>query len=166
MITTIKKFIEAYIDLIEENNFEALYNKAFEDDNVDDEVYQSLGEMTDELYACDIDPLEYMTYIPCHYLTASRLTEISVPAHINELVMGCCSSSNLNYIELPEGITEIPGYSFYDCYNMESILIPKSVKFIDRNAFSEDHIFKVKCYEGSYADKWADEHGLWTEFIK
>lgn len=41
------------------------------------------------------------------------------------------------YLSLPEGLTSIGIFSFYDCYNLTTVSIPASVKDIGRLAFSQ-----------------------------
>ena len=41
------------------------------------------------------------------------------------------------YLSLPDGITSIGVFAFYDCYNLTAVTIPASVKSIDRLAFSQ-----------------------------
>ena len=41
------------------------------------------------------------------------------------------------YLSLPDGITSIGVFAFYDCYNLTAVTIPSSVKDIGRLAFSQ-----------------------------
>ena len=59
----VKKFIEKNIDLIEDNKWKEVYNEASEP-----LTFVGVGELTSTLLEADIDPLDYLGYIPSGYL--------------------------------------------------------------------------------------------------
>lgn len=66
----------------------------------------------------------------------TNLKEPILPSSINKLGIYCFyNCNNLNSINIPDGITEIPQYAFAGCA-LKSIELPKSVNYIDDNAFS------------------------------
>ena len=69
---------------------------------------------TQLLYSMDINPLDYLEYIPDFFL----------------------NSTSLVAIEIPNNIKSINRYAFYDCPDFTSITIPNSVINIGESAFA------------------------------
>ncbi|MFT4144424.1 MAG: leucine-rich repeat protein [Mobilitalea sp.] len=68
---------------------------------------------------------------------------------------------NKDKVVIPEGITEITNWAFFDASNLKSVTIPNSVVKIGKNAFShadEDIILYGK--SGSYAQAYAKKYGI------
>lgn len=169
IIDKVHVFIENHIDEIDRNEFEKLYGLL---DNPDDIhigqiLYHNVGIFTDILLEAGIDPLINSNKVYENMFVSSSQKSIILPDRINTLGRSAFyGAHNLESIIIPEGVTKIPFECFQQCYNMDWILIPKSVQIIDPEAFTYDHIFLVKCYKGSYADRWADEQGLNTEYLE
>ena len=62
MRSEVKNFIEKYIELVREEDFSQLYIKATK------ELGSYVGELTRILLDIDIDPLDYLDYIPENFL--------------------------------------------------------------------------------------------------
>ena len=73
-----------------------------------------IGLFTQLLYSIDINPLDYLEYIPDFFL----------------------NSTSLVAIEIPNNIKSINRYAFYDCPDFTSITIPDSVINIGESAFA------------------------------
>lgn len=69
---------------------------------------------TQLLYSIDINPLDYLEYIPDFFL----------------------QSTSLVAIKIPNNIKSINSYAFYDCPHLTSIIIPSSVINIGEGAFA------------------------------
>lgn len=69
---------------------------------------------TQLLYSLDINPLDYLDYIPDFFL----------------------QSTSLVAIKIPNNIKSINSYAFYDCPHLTSIIIPSSVINIGEGAFA------------------------------
>lgn len=95
----------------------------------------------------------------------SSLTNIKIPDDVTSIgnyAFDYCSS--LTSISIPDGVTSIGSCAFSNCFKLKKITIPESVKSIEGNAF----VFSdptVYCYEFSYADGWATEHGLSARYL-
>lgn len=102
------KFVNEFEDMINANDFESLYARAWS-------LGVNLNELGRMFYDSDIDPLEYMTEVPEQFFADNQdLLEISIP----------------------EGITRLCDSCFYDCTNVKEIIVPKSVKHIDEWALA------------------------------
>lgn len=158
-------FIESHIDEIDRNEFEILYHLL--DETEDEILYHNVGIFTDILIEVGIDPLANASRVYENMFVNSKQINITLPDSIKKLGRSAFYNAyNLSSIIIPEGVTYIPNECFEECYSMDWIQIPRSVKCIEKGAFSPDHLFLVKCYKDSYADKWADEQGLKTEYLE
>ena len=102
------KFVNEYADLIDDNKFTELYNKALE-------LGVNLNELGRMFYDAGIDPLEHMTEVPAQFFADNYdLLEITIPDHITRLCDSC----------------------FYDCTNVKEVIVPKSVTRIDEWALA------------------------------
>ena len=72
-----------------------------------------IGLFTQLLYSIDINPLDYLEYIPDFFL----------------------DSASLVTIKIPNNIKSINNYAFYNCSKLASITIPNSVTSIGESAF-------------------------------
>lgn len=61
-------------------------------------------------------------------------------------------------IPIPNGVTEIGDYAFYDCDSLTEITLPESVTKIGYKPFDSDVTLYVP--KGSYAETWAKENGM------
>ncbi|SDB25469.1 Leucine rich repeat-containing protein, partial [Ruminococcaceae bacterium FB2012] len=68
-------------------------------------------------------------------------------------------------ITIPNSVTSIGDYAFFDCFSLTSITIPNSVTYIDSDAFWGCYNLTIKCYSGSYAEKWAKYYNKKYEII-
>ena len=69
---------------------------------------------------------------------------IILPPTITSIEKNAFMKTRLQYIDIPEGVTSIGGWVFYECGNLGSIRLPKSLETIGANAFSYTgirHIF-------------------------
>lgn len=95
-------------------------------------------------------------------------TEIVIPATVESVERDGFKNSNIYAIRFEEGskISEIRGYAFSKCNDIEKIELPESISFIDKNAFANagpNLVLLVK--EGSYAHTWAQENNYAFEIV-
>ena len=67
----------------------------------------------------------------------------------------CVALANLT---LPSTLTSIGDWAFAECWSLKTLAIPKRVTEIGSSAFVHCPA-KLIVYEGSYAERWAREHG-------
>ena len=67
---------------------------------------------------------------------------------------------------IKDGTTVIANHAFYDCENLTSVTMPKSVTGIGETAFLDVNVnFVLNCYYGSYAYQYALENDIKYKFI-
>ena len=78
-----------------------------------------------------------------------KLENIILPNNIVAMGKFCFAGSFINTISIPEGVEDIPDYAFWNCTNLESVLMRNNVKMIGREAFSGcTHLKSVELPEG------------------
>lgn len=65
-----------------------------------------------------------------------NLKFLKIPSTVTSLEYGALQKSGLETVELPEGMTKIGDYAFYECKNLKKIRIPDSVTVIGWHAFT------------------------------
>lgn len=68
--------------------------------------------------------------------------------------------TSLQYVHLPSSLETIGDRAFADIEPLESVYIPEETKWIGEDAFANDGQVVLMGESGSYAERWAHEHGL------
>ena len=68
-------------------------------------------------------------------------------------------------VEISKGVSRIYGDAFKNCTALESVIIPQSVTSIGATAFDGCDDVTIWCYEGSYADEFAQSNNIDVEYI-
>ena len=92
----------------------------------------------------------------------TKLESIELSAHL-QFIPDCAFREciSLKSVVLPNGIEEIGGFAFSGCKELKTIIIPASVQFISPDwAFSGCPILVIQTPTGSYAEQYANEHGI------
>lgn len=76
----------------------------------------------------------------------------------NGILTGC--NPDIVKADIPDGVTAIRNYAFYDCTSLKSINIPDNVKFIDESAFWYCDDLTIHCSQGSYAKEYAKANNI------
>ena len=119
-------------DLINDNKWEEVYKYYWEE-------FKPIikNELTLLLFAIDINPLDYMDYIPKLYLAGIEITKFTIPQHIRSIGGGAFSNChNLAHINIPNNVTYIENGAFSTCTSLKNIIIPDSVIELDGWVFS------------------------------
>lgn len=66
-------------------------------------------------------------------------------------------------IVIQDGLEKIDWFAFSDCFNLEDVTIPASVKKIEYGAFNGVKDFEIHCDSNSYAHKYAKSYGYKAE---
>lgn len=147
----LKKFIEKYINYIENDDFGFLYEYATKQDHL--EAYH-ISAFTEIMYDAEIDPLKYLQYIPSNFLYESDIEKFEIPEHVDTIQYSAFDSCDkLKHIKLHENIKFVDEYAFYSCDQLTSMDIQNpncEIKAIGFPAF-----IPVVRYNGNL-DQWRD----------
>ena len=88
----------------------------------------------------------------------SSLTDISFINGIESINDSAFFKTGLSEVTVSENITSIPYYAFAYINTLGKILIPKSVTYIDEEAFEGSENVVIYCYRNSYAHQYAEKN--------
>lgn len=116
------RFLSQNMDLIENNDFDSLYNS----------IWKGIRprELTSVFLQADIDFLSYMRTIPPMCFGKVDIEEIVIPGNIEVIKTYAFLSCNVRKIYIEEGVKEIDDSAFNSCLNLVDISIPKSIAYI------------------------------------
>ena len=142
MIPELKQFIEENIDLISDNDFNAVYNKI--------KSYNFTRIFTEAMLKAEINPLNYMEGVPSHYLYASNIQHFDIPVGIiviNKYSFADCYQ--VDEITIPEGVIKIGEGAFINCHALEKLYLPSTLQYIDIGAFQGCRNLKEVTFAGT-----------------
>ena len=130
MTENIKRFIEENINLIEQDKWGKIYEKATND------LIAYTGEFTETMFQVGIHPEEYLTELPDWFLSGSSIREFTIPDNITAIGSSVfCNCNSLTSVVIGNNVTTIGPSTFHRCLNLTSIVIGDSVTSIDLSAF-------------------------------
>lgn len=99
---------------------------------------KDIRNLTQILYSIDVNPLNYLTYVPSYFLSYVDSTiNISIPNNIKNISEGAFyNCRGLVGISIPDSVTTIGRRAFEKCIKLTKIVIPDSVTSIGYEAFS------------------------------
>lgn len=111
------------------------------------------------------NPLNYANIL---YLNGSAITELVIPEGIttvNAYAFFNCKS--LTKVVIPEGVTAIQSQAFYNCVNLTRVAIPITTKTIYAQAFAGCSQLEKVCFHGTDSE-WSKISRYWgnTELTK
>ncbi len=142
MNSLLKQFIEKNIHLIEDNNFNELYNL------ID---YQLVSSLTQVLYKANINPLLFIEAIPFEFAYHTDWADPLIPGNIHRIGTKAFMFTPLSSLKIEEGCDYIGNTAFANCRRLESIQLPKSLLEIGQAAFFACPLKYIK-YNGTQAD--------------
>ncbi len=110
---------------------------------------------------CEITLPENLTEIGKSAFSQTKLTHIVIPskiAVIKEKTFSVCKE--LSEVVLNDGLQRIEKNAFNSCTSLKEIYIPETVEYISEDAFNKCEDITIKGKSGSYAEKFASEHGF------
>ena len=92
---------------------------------------------------------------------AESAEPVTLPAGITVIEAEAFAGANLSVVDLRgTKIKKIGSKAFADCIELVKIYIPATVTEIHANAFSGCGSVTFCCPQGSYAERYAKEHGI------
>lgn len=115
-------------ELLKKNEFETLYKKLPPD---------FVSDFTQLMASLNIDPLNYLEYIPKSFLAFTSIEHLDIPNHITRISdYAFRNCYELTDIIIPNHVKRIGNFAFSNCRKLTSITIPDRVKSIGEYAFS------------------------------
>lgn len=94
------------------------------------------SEFTQLMNSLNIDPLEYLNYIPNWFLSNTTIRSITIPTYIKRIGSGAFQNCvQLTHITIPDSVIDIGTEAFAYCKGLTSIVIPDSVISISHGCF-------------------------------
>lgn len=135
----IKAFVEEYIYLLDNDNYEEFYRQALSYFSNYDNIVANVGMITSMFQEAGIDPLDYMDIIPEDYFIEHSFPgDYKVPKNIKK-IKNCAFEFTEDLVELycPEGLLEVEMLAFHDCEDLKDIYLPASLKIIAPGCLSQ-----------------------------
>ena len=111
---TIEEFIETYIEDMEQGRFDLVYTLAYN-------ALPSVARFTSLLYKIDVDPLQYINYIPRDFYARFNIKKFDIPNNIRSIHRNAFGMSAIKTIHIPAGVKEIGANAFHGCYNLTKV---------------------------------------------
>lgn len=112
----LKEFIQVNAELIKNNDFEILFNKAI---RLDIEDRLALNQILKE---AGVDILIYTNRVPYRYFTHDKIKEIKIPSNIKVIESEAFAyCTDLEIIYLPKNLTDIKYNAFFDCFSLRDV---------------------------------------------
>lgn len=122
------RFLSENINLIENNDFDSLYNSLWAGIKPED--------LTDVLLQSNIDFLSYMTKIPEACFWGVNIESIRIPGNIETIERKAFALCRVHKVYIEEGVKEISNHVFTLCHELSDMNIPKSITYIGFQPFS------------------------------
>ena len=99
---------------LQKSNFDAIYRRIHT---------EFAGEFTQLINSLNIDPLDYLNYIPEYFLAhTTTIKSITIPSHINKIGSYAFEECiRLTSITIPDSVTSIGSGAFYECSELNDI---------------------------------------------
>lgn len=124
---TALQLIKDNLELVEENNFNKLYD-------IGDSKMADCSPITAVLWEAGINPLPYMDRLPADYMRENKdISYFKVPGNCKIIRIGSLTEcQNLKKIDIEEGVKEIFYGAIYNNPKLEEIILPKSIESLNR----------------------------------
>lgn len=126
------EFIKTHVDEINDNNFTKVYEDAYEL-----LANYEIGQFTDILIAAKINPLLYMSRIPNNYMSGSKQKSLEIPNNITTISWWAFyNAKSLTEIEIPDNVSSMNGPVFMGCDKLRHVALSNSIKTLGPSLFS------------------------------
>ena len=127
----IKKIIESYIRLIDDNEFDEFFQILQER-----YVTSTINEVAIALEQAGIRAIPHMTYIPeGYYMLNFTIADFTTPANIKVVGFKAFYGSDIETVHITSNVTDIIDSAFEACDLLETVVIDDNVKYIGDSCF-------------------------------
>lgn len=155
LTTKLKEFIKDRLTMIDNNEWDEFYFELFTCD--DAQLLSAIGYVTEFMYECGVDPLQYMNRVPAGFLAGSDRSELIIPDHIKTIEIGAFRGmKNLTSVVIPKNCNTLAPNAFFYCTRLQHVTIKTNKQFFGDNVFGACPLLREITYEGTIAD--------WLEF--
>lgn len=160
----IKAFVEEYIYLLDNDNYEEFYRQAVNYFLNHDTTVANVGMLTSMFQEAGINPLDYMDIIPGEYFIEHNFPGYyKVPKNIKKIKNGAFEfTEGLEAVYCPEGLLEIGMLAFHDCEDLVDIYLPNSLTRIAPGTLNQQRKkgLTIHAPAGSYAEYFAIKYNF------
>ena len=99
-------------------------------------------------------------------LEVPKLEKIVIPASLREAGEYAFSHTGVKSVTIPEGaaLTTLESCLFFQCFDLEEVILPASIRFINDGAFKEcSPKLTIKAPAGSCGEAYAKDNGITFE---
>lgn len=145
-----QKFIEKHIKLIDKDDFKTLYEESLQWEDFYEGNFTPI--LTKTLLEANINPLEYLDYIPSYYMYEEDITEFEIPEHIERIGDSAFEyCDKLTKITIPYNVSEVGNFVFSSCYNIVKLKIDNPFLKCGVGAFEK--FYSIIEFGGTY-EEW------------
>jgi hypothetical protein len=130
-------------------------------ESIEDDAFSDCWNLTEITIPGSVISIGKYAFYNCAFLTTVKLTEGLET--IGEGAFFYCNA--LREITIPNSVTRIDNDAFSRCSSLKMITIPKSVRHIGDDAFYNCENLTLRCYSGSYAERYAKENNIPYKYI-
>lgn len=159
MSEQVKHLIETFIDDIDNNNFDPLYNATI----TNKWHISMIRELTDQLWACEIDPILYLDYIPSGYFAKADIKHYDIPEHIKRIKKGAFFETPIESITLHDKIVKVDSMAFAGCGELKFVTIQNPQIVINTDVFMLNHVLHDIYFNGTFDQYINLDHMIMVE---
>ncbi len=151
-ITDIEKFLLKYMDLIEDNKFEELYEQARIEFPTNANII-IIPRLNGYFLQAGIDPLEYLEVIPAFFIQyEEEITSITIPNHTKKIKDAAFRGLKIKEFIFPSKVTAIGNYCLSSNKELDTVMLPKNPSSIGSYMFAECEKLTGINYPGTKAE--------------
>lgn len=141
--------IKDYRHLLDSKKFNDFFNVINNHVNATYSSYETIVQLVYEKYP---ECIYNMSFIPGCFFSWIETEELIIPENIKTIKHSAFSGGNINKLVF-KGVKELESDSVKDVYNLQTVILPRTLEFIGNYSFYDcDRLFTLY-YEGT-VDEW------------
>lgn len=133
-----KNILKQNKKMLEKNDLINFYKKAIK--IAPDEI----GNITEFFFECGVDVWQYVDIVMPYMFSDSNLDTLDIPEGITKIAAHAFIFSDIKTINIPSTVTKIGREAFRNCFNLKQLYLPESVVSIDADAFEGCASIKIR----------------------